>query len=61
MEWEKAARGDPDALGDFGQKFCVLRGGSWSGSRRSVRCACRFKFTPDLFGDNVDFWVYSPG
>jgi formylglycine-generating enzyme required for sulfatase activity len=39
----------------------VVRGGSWTDFRRFVRCASRFGFTPDFFGNSLGFRVVSPG
>ena len=36
---------------------CVVRGGSWFGSRRSVRCAFRFELNPDNRSHNRGFRV----
>jgi len=38
----------------------VLRGGAWLFIRRLVRCACRYRFVPDLFNSYIGFRVLSP-
>jgi formylglycine-generating enzyme required for sulfatase activity len=61
-DWYQAyPGGDPGASDDFGQKFRVVRGGSWSLNRRLARCAYRDWNTPDNFLGNVGFRVVSPG
>lgn len=61
-DWYQAyPGGDPAASDDFGEKFRVLRGGSWSYDRRFARCAYRGRLTPDYFTDFVGFRVVSPG
>ncbi len=39
----------------------VVRGGSWSGNRRVVRCADRDGYVPDDFVDSIGFRLVSPG
>lgn len=39
----------------------VVRGGSWSGSRRFARCAYRYWDVPVYFIGNIGFRLFSPG
>ncbi len=45
----------------FGEKFRVIRGGSWLNNRRDARCANRDISTPDFFANWVGFRVFFPG
>jgi formylglycine-generating enzyme required for sulfatase activity len=46
---------------DFGEKFRVVRGGSWGHARGGARCASRGRRDPDRFSVNLGFRVLSPG
>ena len=46
---------------DDGHIYWVVRGGSWSNTRRIVRCAYRNRPAPDYFNNNMGFRVVSPG
>jgi formylglycine-generating enzyme required for sulfatase activity len=50
-----------EASDDFGEKFRVVRGGSWYGGSSDARCAFRTGFVPDFFADDVGFRLCSPG
>jgi len=39
----------------------VIRGGAWRDFRRYARCACRLRYVPDDFNDNLGFRLFSPG
>ncbi len=52
--------GDEKASADFGEKFKVVRGGSWYVNSRSARCAYRLRGAPDDFGTGVGFRILSP-
>ena len=60
--WEWAADwydvypgGDANASSDFGQKYRVMRGGSWSGTGNFVRSAYRNRFDPANSYDVIGF------
>jgi formylglycine-generating enzyme required for sulfatase activity len=53
--------GDPHASNVFGEKFRVVRGGSWNINRRLARCAYRDRYVPGDFYYDVGFRVFSPG
>ncbi len=53
--------GDPQASEDFGKRYRVVRGGSWSVDRGFARCACRYRGVPVDFGNDLGFRVFSPG
>jgi formylglycine-generating enzyme required for sulfatase activity len=46
---------------DLGEKFKVVRGGSWGSDRSLARCACRGRFVPGYFSYGIGFRVLSPG
>jgi formylglycine-generating enzyme required for sulfatase activity len=48
-----------ESLGDPGER--VVRGGSWGGDRRFVRCASRGRDSPVNFDISIGFRVVSPG
>jgi eukaryotic-like serine/threonine-protein kinase len=47
--------GDPSASNNFGQKYRVLRGGTWGYNLDSVRSAFRLSVAPDSFATDVGF------
>jgi formylglycine-generating enzyme required for sulfatase activity len=53
--------GDENASDDFGNKFRVVRGGSWYFDRRHSRCASRDKYLPIAFDTDLGFRAVSPG
>jgi formylglycine-generating enzyme required for sulfatase activity len=59
--WYQAYPGSEAQSDNFGQRFRVVRGGSWIDDRRDVRCASRGWFTPGLFYGGSGFRVVSPG
>jgi len=60
--WYQAYPGmDVKSNADFGERFRVLRGGSWDSSLRNARCACRLRRTPGNFDYNIVFRVFCPG
>ncbi|MBI5305492.1 MAG: SUMF1/EgtB/PvdO family nonheme iron enzyme [Chloroflexi bacterium] len=48
-------------LDDFGEKFRVVRGGSWLIVAGNARCAYRGRFVPVDFNGSVGFRLCSPG
>jgi formylglycine-generating enzyme required for sulfatase activity len=50
-----------EASDDFGEKFRVVRGGSWDDNSDDARCAYRHGGVPGLFDNNVGFRLCSPG
>jgi formylglycine-generating enzyme required for sulfatase activity len=46
---------------DFGEKYRVVRGGSWGGNRVHARCGCRGGLVPVYFPDVLGFRLCSPG
>jgi formylglycine-generating enzyme required for sulfatase activity len=60
--WFKAYPGQAEDLrDDYGEKYRVVRGGSWDNYRWTVRCAYRNGDVPDVFNDVVGFRLVSPG
>lgn len=53
--WYQAYPGNESANDDFGEKYRVVRGGSWDGSAGSVRTSCRVKFVPEDRGNLLGF------
>jgi formylglycine-generating enzyme required for sulfatase activity len=51
------AGGDANASADFGEKYRVVRGGSWLLGRRHVRAAYRLRSEPMAFNINIGFRV----
>ena len=50
-----------DLVKEYGEKYRVVRGGSWDAERRYVRCAYRNWFVPDSFPDDFGFRLVSTG
>lgn len=50
-----------DESKDFGEKFRVVRGGSWYFNLNLTRCAYRYRSVPDNFNNTVGFRLSSPG
>jgi formylglycine-generating enzyme required for sulfatase activity len=59
--WYQAYRASSAQSEDFGEKYRVVRGGSWYVNRGVARCACRDRLVPGNFDVNVGFRVLSPG
>lgn len=60
--WYQAYPGsDLNASSDYGQKYRVVRGGSWRVTQMGARCAFRGGYTPDYFVNDIGFRVCSPG
>jgi formylglycine-generating enzyme required for sulfatase activity len=60
--WLKAYPGQKeDQSKDYGEKYRTVRGGSWGGVHRLVRCAYRFRFVPVLFVSSLGFRIVVPG
>ncbi|MBE2202071.1 MAG: SUMF1/EgtB/PvdO family nonheme iron enzyme [Anaerolinea sp.] len=53
--WYDAYPGSQAQHQDFGRKYRVVRGGSWRNDRLILRCANRFRLTPDFRYYNVGF------
>jgi formylglycine-generating enzyme required for sulfatase activity len=60
-EYRAYPGGDENASKDFGERFCVVRGGSWDYDRGVARCAYRLRYTRADFGSFIGFRVLSPG
>ncbi|MBT8193156.1 MAG: formylglycine-generating enzyme family protein [Acidimicrobiia bacterium] len=58
--WYDAYPGSQAEHENFGMQFKVLRGGSWMGTRRNVRCAFRLRNPSDARLNNVGFRCASP-
>ncbi|HLE51142.1 MAG TPA: formylglycine-generating enzyme family protein [Anaerolineales bacterium] len=46
---------------DFGERFYVVRRGSWNNNRRNAHCAYRNRNVPDYFNFTLGFRILSPG
>ena len=53
----RAGRVERNPVGPAEGSSKILRGGSWYDARNIVRCACRYRGTPDYGGDNYGFRV----
>ena len=47
--------GDPNASSDFGQKYRVLRGGSWKNFYGEIRSTVRYWYDPSYSDSNIGF------
>jgi len=59
--WYQAYPESESQREEFGEKFRVVRGGSWGNIRSLLRCAFRFRSVPDYFFDNFGVRLVSPG
>ena len=59
--WYQPYQGSSMISDDFGEKYRVLRGGSWENIRGYARCACRGRVVPDYFNYYIGFRLLSPG
>ncbi|HID61308.1 MAG TPA: ergothioneine biosynthesis protein EgtB, partial [Anaerolineae bacterium] len=53
--WLKAYPGSDYLDNAFGEKYKVLRGGSWNGYGDVARCAFRIRFDPSNRGTDIGF------
>jgi formylglycine-generating enzyme required for sulfatase activity len=58
-DWYQAYPGG-GASEDFGERFKVVRGGSWNNDDGDARCAYRNRNVPVDFDDNIGFRLLSP-
>jgi formylglycine-generating enzyme required for sulfatase activity len=54
-DWYDAYPGSASVLADYGQKFRVIRGGSWRSRFISAKCGFRDRYGPEGWGDNLGF------
>lgn len=55
MDWFSPYPGSAYTSDDYGEKFRVIRGGSWCSRFISARCAFRDRYSPAGWGDNLSF------
>ena len=61
-DWYAAYPGQSvDLMTDYGEKFRIVRGGSWNDVRWYARCATRYGNVPGYFSDYTGCRVLSPG
>lgn len=60
-DWYQVYAGGNAVSDDFGEKYRVVRGGSFYNARRELRCGWRFRYTPDNWVVNGGFRLLSPG
>lgn len=53
--WYAAYPGSQAQHPDFGQQYRVVRGGAWGSDRSIARCACRSRYAPHDWDNNVGF------
>ncbi|MCB2222741.1 MAG: formylglycine-generating enzyme family protein [Actinobacteria bacterium] len=58
--WYDAYPGSQAEHENFGRRFKVMRGGSWMGTRRNVRCAFRLRNPRETQLNNLGFRCASP-
>jgi formylglycine-generating enzyme required for sulfatase activity len=59
--WYKAYPGQKeDPSEDYGEKYRIVRGGSWYDLHRFVRCADRRRLVPAFFNDSLGFRLVVP-
>jgi sulfatase modifying factor 1 len=56
-DWYKAYPGSTYSEDEFGEKYRVVRGGSWLNRVSGTRCAVRFRNAPDSWDNAVGFRV----
>ena len=56
-DWFQAYPGNSFPDKDYGEKYKLLRGGSWYFDQRLARCSCRYRLGPLIRGDHWGFRV----
>lgn len=57
--WFQAYPGSITNNEDFGERYHVVRGGSWRYNRRNVRCATRLRYVDSYFSNSLGFRMAS--
>ncbi|MBT0160762.1 formylglycine-generating enzyme family protein [Candidatus Bathyarchaeota archaeon A05DMB-2] len=55
MDWFSPYPSSTYTSDDYGERFRVIRGGSWRNRSISARCAFRDRYSPAGWGDNLSF------